>query len=149
MSTLKTINIIHPSGSTNNIVNDASGNVTVGNNLTVTAGIVPRVLSAASASSVTVNPALYDQYVWTALAATLTFNASTTGSPTNGVKLIFRIKDNGTAQTLTWTTSGAGSYRAIGVTLPTTTVINKVIYVGCIYNSTESFWDVVAVQTQA
>jgi hypothetical protein len=36
MSTLKTINIIHPSGSTNNIVNDASGNVTVGNNLTVT-----------------------------------------------------------------------------------------------------------------
>ena len=36
MSTLKTINIIHPSGSTNNIVNDASGNITVGNNLTVT-----------------------------------------------------------------------------------------------------------------
>jgi len=36
MSTLKTINVIHPSGSTNNIVNDASGNITVGNNLTVT-----------------------------------------------------------------------------------------------------------------
>jgi hypothetical protein len=36
MSTLKTINIIHPSGSTNNIVSDASGNVTVGNNITVT-----------------------------------------------------------------------------------------------------------------
>jgi len=36
MSTLKTINIIHPSGSTNNIVNDASGNITVGNGLTVT-----------------------------------------------------------------------------------------------------------------
>jgi hypothetical protein len=36
MSTLKTINIIHPSGSTNNIVNDASGNITVGNNITVT-----------------------------------------------------------------------------------------------------------------
>lgn len=30
MSTLKTINIIHPSGSTNNIVNDASGNVGIG-----------------------------------------------------------------------------------------------------------------------
>lgn len=36
MSTLKTINIIHPSGTINNIVNDSSGNITVGNNLTVT-----------------------------------------------------------------------------------------------------------------
>jgi hypothetical protein len=39
MSTLKSINIIHPSGSTNNIVNDSSGNVTIGNNLTVTGSI--------------------------------------------------------------------------------------------------------------
>lgn len=36
MSTIKVINAIHPTGSTNNIVLDASGNVTVGNNLTVT-----------------------------------------------------------------------------------------------------------------
>jgi len=36
MSTLKTISVIHPSGATTNITNDASGNVTVGNNLTVT-----------------------------------------------------------------------------------------------------------------
>ena len=36
MSTIKYINGIHPSGSTTNIVNDSSGNVTVGNNLTVT-----------------------------------------------------------------------------------------------------------------
>jgi hypothetical protein len=35
MSTLKSINVIHPSSATNNIVNDASGNVAVGNNLTV------------------------------------------------------------------------------------------------------------------
>ena len=35
MSTLKTINVQHPSASTTNIVNDASGNVAVGNNLTV------------------------------------------------------------------------------------------------------------------
>ena len=35
MSTLKSINIIHPSSATNNIVNDASGNVAIGNNLTV------------------------------------------------------------------------------------------------------------------
>lgn len=41
MSTVKVINVIHPSGSTNNIVNDASGNATIGNNLTVTGGLVP------------------------------------------------------------------------------------------------------------
>jgi len=79
----------------------------------------------------------------------LTFSASTTGSPTNGTKQVFRIKDNGTSRTLTWTTSGTGSYRAIGVTLPTVTTASKVLYVGCIYNSTEGFWDVVAVQQQA
>lgn len=36
MSTAKVINIVHPSGVTTNLVNDSSGNVTVGNNLTVT-----------------------------------------------------------------------------------------------------------------
>jgi hypothetical protein len=35
MSTLRTINVVHPSGTTTNIVNDASGNVAIGNNLTV------------------------------------------------------------------------------------------------------------------
>ena len=29
MSTLRTINVIHPSGSTNNIVNDATGELTI------------------------------------------------------------------------------------------------------------------------
>jgi hypothetical protein len=36
MSTAKVINVQHPSASTTNIVNDANGNVAVGNNLTVT-----------------------------------------------------------------------------------------------------------------
>jgi hypothetical protein len=35
MSTLKSVTIVHPSSATNNIVNDASGNVAIGNNLTV------------------------------------------------------------------------------------------------------------------
>lgn len=115
----------------------------------VTASIVARVSSVASASSVTIDPSSYDMYVYTALAATLTFNASTTGSPTNGTKMTFRIKDNGTSRTLTWTTTGTGSFRALGVTLPTATTVSKVTYVGCIYNSDETYWDVVAVGTQA
>jgi len=35
MSTAKVVTILHPSSAVNNIVNDASGNVAVGNNLTV------------------------------------------------------------------------------------------------------------------
>jgi hypothetical protein len=108
----------------------------------------PRVSSTASASSVTPTTASYDLYVFTALAATLTINASTF-LPTNGTKLMFRIKDNGTAQTLTWTTTGSGSFRILGTTLPTTTTVNKVTYIGCVYNSDESYWDVIAVGTQA
>ena len=41
MSTLKTVTILHPSSAVNNIVNDASGNVAVGNNLTVAGALVP------------------------------------------------------------------------------------------------------------
>jgi hypothetical protein len=40
MSTLKSINVIHPSATVNNLVNDASGNVTVGNDLYVPTGNV-------------------------------------------------------------------------------------------------------------
>jgi len=120
----------------------------VGNAL-FTQGIASRLYSAASDTSVTVDVTAYDQYSWTALAGTLTFNASSLSNANNGNKIIFRIKDNGVSRTLTWTTTGAGSFRAIGVTLPTATTVSKVTYVGCIYNFDEAFWDVVAVQTQA
>ena len=51
MSTLKAINVVHPSGSTTNIVNDASGNITVGNNATVTG-----TLTVAGVAAVAVAP---------------------------------------------------------------------------------------------
>ena len=134
-------------------VTNGSGSITVAaSNVpgsSVSGQYAPRVSSQASPASISVDVGTYDQYVVTALANSLSFPASTTGSPTNGNKIIIRIKDDGTARALSWTTSGSGSYRAIGVTLPTTTVISKVLYVGCIYNSTESYWDVVAVNLQA
>jgi hypothetical protein len=73
--------------------------------------------------------------------------ATPSGTPTDGQKLIIRIKDNGTAQALTWTTT-SGAYRAVGVTLPVTTVAGKVLYIGCIYNSQDTFWDAVATAQQ-
>jgi hypothetical protein len=83
-------------------------------------------------------------YAFTALAATLTINAPT-GSPQDGQRLSFRILDNGTSRTLQWN----GTYTAIGVLLPTTTVINKTTYIGCIYNAAATRWDVIAVATQS
>jgi len=124
--------------------------VTSNNTLTLTnKRIDPRVFSTTSASSVTPDISSFDMYIYTALASGLTINATTGGSPVNGSKLTFRFKDNGTPRSLSWTTAGTNSFRVVGVTLPTTTVANKVTYVGCVYNSDESFWDVIAVTTQA
>jgi len=106
--------------------------------------IDPRVTSAASASSLTPSVATADVYAYTALAAGLTINAPT-GTPVDGDKLMFRLLDNGTGQTLTWN----ATYTVIGVTLPTTTTANKTTYVGCIYNANNTRWDVIAVTTQA
>jgi hypothetical protein len=101
--------------------------------------------SATTTTGTTITPtsATTNQYTVTALGSGATI-AAPSGSPIDGQKLIIRIKDNGTARALTWTTT-SGAYRAVGTTLPTTTVISGVLYVGCIYNSQDSFWDVVAV----
>ena len=109
--------------------------------------INPRVLSQASTATLAINSDSYDQAVMTAQAVALAISAPT-GTPVNGQKLTVRLKDNGTARALTWTTT-SGGWRIIGTTLPTTTVASKVTYVGAIYNSDEVFWDVIAVTTQA
>jgi hypothetical protein len=79
----------------------------------------------------------------TSLASDLTINAPT-ATLTDGLKLIVRILDNGTSRNLTWDSF----YREIGVTLPAATTIDKLLYVGCIYNADNNTFDVVAVKTQ-
>jgi hypothetical protein len=106
-----------------------------------------RVQSQASTATLAINSDSYDQSVLTAQAAALAISAPT-GTPVNGQKLTIRIKDNGTARAITWTTT-SGGFRVIGTTLPTTTVISKVVYIGAVYNSDETFWDVVSVAQQA
>jgi hypothetical protein len=107
-----------------------------------------RSVSITTASTITPTSDTADQYNVTALASSPATIAAPSGSPTNGQKLVIRLKDNGTGRTLNWTTT-SGGYRAIGVTLPNTTVANKTTYVGCIYNATDTFWDVVASVTEA
>jgi hypothetical protein len=106
--------------------------------------INPRTSSTASTATLTPDISAFDQYNLTAQAAGLTVEAPT-GTPVDGNKLIIRILDNGTPQTINWN----GTYTAIGMTLPTTTTANKMIYVGCVYNSANTRWDVIALTTQA
>jgi len=100
--------------------------------------------TVASSATLTPNVDEYDQETITALSTALTINAPT-GTPSNGMKLVLRITDDGTGRGLTWN----AIYQEIGVTLPTTTTANKTIYVGCIYNATATKWDVVAIKEQA
>jgi hypothetical protein len=109
--------------------------------------VTQRIGTVADAATITPTADSSDQYNVTALAQAATI-AAPSGTPTDGQRLTIRLLDNGTGRALTWTTS-SGGYRAIGVTLPTTTTANKTTYVGCIYNSAAVFWDVVAVTTQA
>ena len=96
-------------------------------------------------SSATVTPTSSNDLVTiTAQAVGLTL-ANPTGTFTEGQALMIRIKDNGTARTIAFDTN----YRAIGVTLPTTTVISKTLYLGIIYNSTDSKWDIIGYNLQA
>lgn len=108
--------------------------------------VAPRVSTIGSASSYALDLASHDQLNITSLTTPLSIeNPGGVVSPITGRKLIFRIKDDGTTRALTWGTS----FRAIGVTLPAATVANKTLYVGVIYNATDSKWDVVAVAQEA
>ena len=100
--------------------------------------------SAASSATPTPNADTTDQYCLTALAEAAEF-AVPSGTPVNGQKLTIRIEDNGTTRALTWNVI----YRVIGQTLPTDTTAGKLIYVGFIYNTTDTKWDVVAVTEEA
>jgi len=116
----------------------------------ITTSIKPKVSSAANVTSpLAWNSTSFDEYAITALANALTINADANASPADGQRMMFRFKDNGTARALTWTTGSTNSFRVVGVTLPTTTVASKLVYVGCIYNAADSRWDAVAVSQEA
>lgn len=81
-----------------------------------------------------------------AQAVTATFGAPS-GTPVQGNSLIIRVKDNGGAATLNWN----AIYRSLdtsNVPLPTTTVAGKWMYIGFVYNATDSKWDLVSVLAQ-
>lgn len=111
--------------------------------LDLKADINPRVQTVTSSATVTPTSA-NDLVVITAQAAGLTI-ANPTGTMVQGQALMIRIKDNGTARSIAFGTN----YRAIGITLPTTTVINKTLYLGCIWNATDTKFDIVGLNQEA
>jgi hypothetical protein len=108
----------------------------------------PRAVAAgATSGNLTPNGDTTDVFNAFGLTGAITMLAPS-GTPVDGQRLMLRFEDNGTGRGITWTTT-SGAFRAVGITLPTTTVASKVTYVGCVYNSTDVFWDVVATVTQA
>lgn len=106
--------------------------------------ITARVQSTTSTATLTFAADSDDIAILTAQAAALTI-ASPSGTPTQGQPIVFRIKDNGTARAITWN----AIFRAIGITLPTTTVINKTMYVSGYYSTTDTKWDMVGYAIEA
>lgn len=106
----------------------------------------PRITSIASNATPTVNTDNTDCVTITALATAITsMTSNLSGTPNNFDKLIFRIKDDGTARAITW----GSSFEAVGVALPTTTVISKRLVVGFIYDTVTSKWGCVASAQEA
>lgn len=109
--------------------------------------INPRLVTATSYTTDTgtsLDVSTCDQFEVTAQAGALKFN-NPGGTPLGGQKLTIRIKDNGTARALTWDTQ----FRAMGTALPSTTVLGKTLYLGLIYNATDTKWDLVASAQEA
>lgn len=104
--------------------------------------VTQRVVVIADATSVTINADTTDVATQanTQSAGTLTINAPT-GTPVNGQKLVFRLQSTN-AQTFSWNAIFAGSS---DLSLPTASSgSSKYDYMGFIYNSTASKWQMLA-----
>ena len=109
-----------------------------------------RVSSIANTATITPDISAYDMYIVSALSVGLTINIPV-GTPVEGDRLLFRLKDNGTVRTLTMNTN-PGGFRALGGTLPTTLPANtapagtagKLTYAMFVYNSIDNYWDMLS-----
>lgn len=118
-------------------------NVLTGDNTkTVTNKRIQDRISSATSGDITPDLSVANMYQRTNLSGTTAINAPT-GSPVNGEELLFRLRST-SIRTLTWN----ATYVPIGVTIPTATVANKLIYVKCIFNSTQNQWDVIQVNNE-
>lgn len=97
-----------------------------------------------TATPTPIGSGLRNLYTLTALATNATFSAPS-GTPENGNMILIRYK----AITTPWTLAYNAIYRAVGITLPTSSPVGKTGYLLCVYNSADSVWDVIAYQLEA
>jgi hypothetical protein len=108
--------------------------------------ITKRVTTITSSNAPTINTNNCDCVTITALGtAVSTMSTNLSGNPNNFDSLIFRIKDDGVARSLSW----GSAFTAMGVALPTITTAGKVTTVGFSYDSVGSAWGCLAVATQS
>lgn len=117
---------------------DASGNVSWTSTLDGIR-VNERVHTQTTTNSLGPDISLYDVECITALAEDMTISA-VAGTPVDGNKLLFRIKDDGTPRNLTWD----AIFNEAMASLPTVTVPGEELYIGTIYNDATDLWDVVA-----
>jgi hypothetical protein len=129
MSTLKTINVIHPSGTVNNIVNDSAGSITVGNDAVVVNDIVVGFSGTGSISTTTLTItattsgalAIGSIISGTGVTAGTTITAFGTGTGGNGTYTV------SASQTVASTTITAGSITVAGAsTVAAATAVGQV-----------------------
>jgi hypothetical protein len=99
---------------------------------------------AQAAGANVIVPTFNDDIVTRTVTGAVTIsNATGDARPNHG--FVIRLKDNGTARAIGFGTK----YRAMGVTLPTTTVVGKYLIIGVLYNADDDKFDVVSVIKEA
>ena len=137
-----TVNTTYSEISIANIQNPGSSTAGLMTGRRLAVALNPTPYTTASTATLTLDATSYRMATVTALAVGMTIPAPT--NPIEGSRLVYRIKDNGTSQSLTWD----AIFRVVGTELPTSTVAGKTLYVGVIYNSADTKWDVLAVSQE-
>lgn len=106
--------------------------------------IVPAINSTVTSNTITPDADTNNMLSATGLAAGITI-ANHSGTPQNGQRLMVRLKDNGTARSISFGTA----YAAGGVALPTTTTAGKMTHLGFIYDTGAAKWMLIASVTEA
>lgn len=122
-----------------------TGNTSVTGTLSVTGAFSPNTAARVVTLVDTATPALDantgDVFI---LTATGDRTIAVPTNPLNGQKIIIRHLASGGSRTLALNSSTGGFRFGSDVTSLTLTVSGKTDYIGCIYNSTDNKWDVVA-----
>lgn len=103
--------------------------------------VVPTVVALTDGATPALNAALGTVFT---LSAAGNRTIAVPSNPTSGQKLIIAHTASGADRTLALN-AGAGGFRfGTDITALTATTSAKTDYIGCVYNATASFWDVVA-----